>query len=114
MHIFAQHRSCLKTREMVASVSHEKMNFSFAHLFLDDLAVPGWVSVIMLSVITELNAAVPIVSGILLLCGQGVRWYLEHKMKKERHGKAMLVLDKMLNDKIPINQEIVEKLLDDK
>lgn len=90
------------------------MGSNFFHVFVDQLAVPGWCSILILSIITELGIAAPIITAFLLLIGQGIRWVLEHRMKKQRHDLAMKLMQEMMNGKMDYNQALLDKLLDDK
>lgn len=82
----------------------------YLHIALDQYMLPGISALVMLSIFSDISEAVPIVSGVLLLCGQGVRWYRDDVRKEKRHRLYERLVEKMLNGEIPYDSKVIEKL----
>jgi hypothetical protein len=71
----------------------------------------GILATIILTIpIQEIGATVPIISGALVLLGQGVKWYVDNKRKQERHKLFLDIGNKMLAGELKFDKEFLENL----
>lgn len=92
----------------------EHMNYIF-HQFVSDYAGAGIFATLLLTIpvtLQDLSVLVPIASAILVLFGQGVRWYRDDKRKQERHDLFVKIGEKMMAGEIPFNEKFMERLSD--
>lgn len=82
----------------------------YLHILLDQYMLPGLSALIMLSLFSDISQAVPIVSGLLLMGGQGVRWWRDEQRKQERHKIFIRLSEKMLTGELPYDAKVVERL----
>ena len=90
-------------------LTEDRMNH-FLHIALDQYMLPGLSALVMLSIFSDITEAVPIVSGVLLMGGQGVRWWKDEKRKEERHELFIKLAEKMLSGEIPYDPKVVDRL----
>ena len=90
------------------------MNYIF-HQFVSDYAGAGIFATLLLTIpvtLQDLSVLVPIASAILVLFGQGVRWYRDDKRKQERHDLFVRIGERMMAGEIPFNEKFMERLSD--
>lgn len=84
------------------------------HHFFGDYAGFGLLATLILTIpVQEIGIVVPVISGVLVLFGQGVRWYRDDQRKQKRHELFERLAEKMINGDIPFNKDFLEKLDDD-
>ncbi len=82
--------------------------------FTHDYAGLGLIGTLLLTIpINEIGATMPILSGILMVFGQGIRWYRDDKRKQRRHDIFCDIAQKMSDGKLPFDKEFLEKLNED-
>ncbi len=96
-----------------ATLEYSRMNIFLNH-FTGDYAGLGLLATLILTIpVQEIGIVVPIISGVLMLFGQGVRWYRDDQRKQKRHDLFLRIAEKMSDGTIPLDKEFLEKLDED-
>lgn len=96
-----------------ATLEYNRMNI-FLHNFAGDYAGLGLIATLILTIpVQEIGMVVPIVSGFLVLIGQGFRWYRDDQRKQARHEMFLKIAEKMTDGSIPFDKSFLEKLDED-
>jgi hypothetical protein len=83
----------------------------FLYHFTTDYAGLGIIGTVLLTIpIQEIGAGVPIVSGLIVLIGQGIKWYVDNKRKQERHKLFLDIANKMLSGELKFDKDFIERL----
>lgn len=89
------------------------MNIFLSH-FTGDYAGLGLIATLILTIpVQEIGIVVPVISGVLMLFGQGVRWYRDDQRKQKRHDLFLRIAEKMSDGTIPLDKEFLGKLDED-
>ncbi len=95
------------------TLEYSRMNIFFHH-FTGDYAGLGLIATLLLTIpVQEIGIVVPIISGVLVIVGQGVRWYRDDQRKQKRHELFLRIAERMADGTIPLDKEFLGKLDED-
>ena len=99
--------------ERTINLDHSRMNVFFHH-FTGDYAGLGLIATLILTIpVQEIGILLPAASGVLVLIGQGIRWYRDDQRKQKRHELFLKIADKMVSGEIAMDKDFLEKLDED-
>lgn len=96
-----------------ATLESDKMNIFFHHLIVDYAGLGIMATIILTIPIGEIGAAASIISGTIVLIGQGIKWLADNKRKQERHRLFMDIGRKMMSGELKFDKEFLEKMDED-
>ena len=98
---------------MRVAIEFGKMNIFLNH-FTGDYAGLGLIATLILTIpVQEIGIIIPVISGVLTLLGQGVRWYRDDQRKQKRHELFLRIAEKMADGTVPFDKEFLEKFDED-
>lgn len=99
---------------MERTITLEEKSMNVFNHFASDLAGFGLIGTILLTIpVQEIGIIVPIISGVVMMFGQGVRWYRDDQRKQQRHHLFLDIASKMAEGKIPLDKEFLDRLDND-